>query len=275
VLANYVNAARYCARYRGGFGGHTVRNSPLYGAARAPAPAERGPLGSGMLTQLVRLFGENPFLLTLPIVPSAATPWNEALRFWAFAVAGLALSATLVPYLRVLGPGRSFLKLGVFPAAYTLASAIGSPAGFLRPVGLAALVGAAASVAAIAVFLRYVRAQAFQTVSVPDGLVRALLALEGLPAGGVFCLPDVYSDFVAYHSGRSVLWGGHCGDLTRFAWIAPVLTRPVPEMLAETGVRYLILDQRYARAEEMGLAGRVQPLGSWDSVVLLEVVAGG
>lgn len=272
VVGNYVQASSYCAKHRGRFGAHPVRNSPLYGTALVRGRVDRGFLGESTLGQIVRLLGENPFFVALAFLPPATTPWNEALRFWAVSVAALAVVATVVPFLRVLGPGRSFLKAGAFPIAYTLASSIGSPGGFARPVGMAAIAGVVASLGAIFVFVRYVRAQPFQTVSMPGGIIAALGALEALPAGGVFCLPDVYSDYVSYHSGRPVLWGGHCGDLSRFAWIAPVLTRGVPEMLAETGVRYLILDERYARPEEMGLAERVRRLGAWDAIGIFEVI---
>lgn len=264
VLLNYVHAARYCAEHRGRFGSHPVRNSSLYGEPLAHGGAERGFLGRSTFTQALRLLGENPFIVALALVPSGGGRWSEALWFWAVCIAAIALVATLVPFLRVLGPGRSFLKAGIFPAAYSLASGIGSPAGFGRPVGVAALLGVAASIGAIAFFVRYVRAHPFQTVSVPAGLAAAIGELRRLPAGGVFCLPDVYADLVAYQSGRPVLWGGHCGDLSRFAWIAPVIARPIPELLDETGVRFMLFDERYARPEELKLAGRVRLLGSWD-----------
>jgi glycosyltransferase involved in cell wall biosynthesis len=75
---------------------------------------------------------------------------------------------------------------------------------------------------------------------------------------------------VCYRSGQPVVWGGHSGDLARFEWITPVIRRPLPEMFEELGVRYLLLDHRYACPEDLHLAGLVQSLGDHDGFEVLE-----
>ena len=115
--------------------------------------------------------------------------------------------------------------------------------------------------AAIAFFVLYVRRQSTElTCSVPAGLAEATRVLADLKAGAVFVLPYMYADYVCYRSGKSVVWGGHCGDLGRFEWITPVLRRPLPEMFDDLRVRYLLLDDHYARPEDLDLCGRVQTL---------------
>jgi hypothetical protein len=68
-----------------------------------------------------------------------------------------------------------------------------------------------------------------------------------------------------------VLWGGHCGDLHRFEWIAPVIARPIPDLMREHGIRYALLDDRFTRPSEIGLAAFARPRGTWGGFALYEV----
>jgi hypothetical protein len=198
--------------------------------------------------------GENPFLLALPFAARLPGGWSLHLYWWAVGLATLSVLATLLPPLRAFGPGRSYMKAAIFPTAYTLAAGIGTPAGFSRPLGQITLLCLAASIAAILFFFAHVRSRPTeQTASVPDGLREAVRILAGLPKGGVFVLPFMYADYVGYWSERPVVWGGHCGDHTRFEWITPVVTRPLDDLFADTGVRYVLLDERYASLAELRL----------------------
>jgi hypothetical protein len=160
--------------------------------------------------------------------------------------------------------------------AYTLAAGIGTTAGLRRPLGLATLACLAASIAAIAFALRYLRARdTEQTASVPQGLKELTQALGGLPPpGAVFVLPYMYADYTSYWAERPVVWGGHCGDLRRFEWIAPRIRRPLPELFAELGVRYLLLDQRFASLSDLRLADRSTVVCEVDRFALYDVGGG-
>jgi hypothetical protein len=103
-------------------------------------------------------------------------------------------------------------------------------------------------------------------------LVEVTAALARLPAGGVFVLPYMYADSVCYRSGKAVVWGGHCGDLHRFEWVAPVITRPLPELFRELGVRYVLLDSRYVRVGELQLGADASLLHSTDGFELYAYV---
>jgi hypothetical protein len=273
VVRNYVFAVEYWRRNHHAYGRHPVRDSPVLAPPEHAAPSFHQPgfLGGSALRQLLRLLGENPFLLALPFVPPLTTVWERHLYFWAVALAGLSVLATILPPLRAFGPGRSYMKAAIFPTAYVLAAGIGTPAGLLRPPGLVVLAGLVASAAAIAFFYAYVRNRPTeQTASVPPGLRAAVQALAAMPRGGVFVLPYMYADYVGYWSGQPVLWGGHCGDHRRFEQIAPVITRPLDELFRERGVRYLLVDERYVTVEELRLGGVVAASESADGFVLFD-----
>lgn len=271
VLRNYLSSVRYWRRNHRLFGAHPVRHSPIYGdPAARPASPEPGFRGRSALSPSLRLVGENPFLLALPFAAPGTRPWEHGLYVWAIALVVLAVISTVVPPLRAFGPGRSYLKAAIFPTAFTLAYQIGGPSGLRRPFGLLVLACLGVSLAAIAYFILYVRGQSTAlTSSVPEGLGEATRALAALPAGPVFVLPYMYADYVCYHSGKAVVWGGHCGDLARFEWITPVIARPLPEMFEELGVRYLLLDERYLRAKDLRLPDQLRAIGRHDSFAVL------
>lgn len=260
VVGNYLHAVRYWARQRRFFGAHPVRDSPVLGAlAPTPAPpGERVFLGRNAAQQLLRLLGENPFLIALLLAPRGLIPVAAHLYWWAVALCALAVIATVVPVLRAFGPGRSYMKAAIFPTAFTIAAGIGTPRGLLRPLGLVTLACLAAGLFAIVFFYVYVRGRPSElTASIPPGLDEAARRLREMPGvTGVLVLPCMYADYVCYWSERPVVWGGHCGDLARFAWVAPRFTRPLGEMCGELGVSHVLVDRRFVSFEELRLPGR-------------------
>jgi hypothetical protein len=276
VVANYLHAVAYWRRNRRQYGAHPVRDSPVYGSgARRAIPIRAGFLGGNVAQQLLRLIGENPFLLALPFAPRGFAPWGPRLWLWAACLGALSLVATVLPPLRAFGPGRSYMKAGVFPTAYTLAFGIGTLQGIVgNRVGIVTLACLGFSLGAIWFFYAYVRGrETEQTATTPPALADAVKALRALPPGGVFVLPYMYADYVCYHTGRPVLWGGHCGDLARFAWIAPVITRPLDELMRELGARYVLLDTAYVRPEELRLRETGRPPLALGPFRLFDVVA--
>jgi hypothetical protein len=99
-------------------------------------------------------------------------------------LAVLSVVATLLPPLRALGPGRSYMKAGIFPTAYTLAFGIGSLQGLTNPVGIVTLVCLSFSLGAIWFFYAYVRGrETEQTAMTPPALTEATAALAALEPG--------------------------------------------------------------------------------------------
>jgi len=220
VAGNYLGAVEYWRRNRYLFGAHPVRHSPLYGGS-SPAvdpPAQSpGFLGETGLHQLARLLGENPLILALPLVAHGTPPWGPRLYWWAVSLAALSVAATVLTRYWPFGPGRSYVKAAVLPTALTLAAGIGTLRGLRSPVGLVTAACFSASIVSIGFFYWYVRnRRTGQTAAVPEGLAHAVRRLAELPPGGFLCLPSLNADYACYHSDKPVLWGGHCGNLSRF-----------------------------------------------------------
>lgn len=249
VFINYAHAIRFWADHRGLFGSHPILDSPVYGGPRKRStshPGDPGFLGHGLPSQMLRLLGENPFLLVLPLVASPQGLWPEALFLWAASLSAFGVIATVVWPLRAFGPGRNYMKSAIFPTAYVLAAAIGTPAGLLRAPGLATLAALGASVVSVLFFLTYMRNKKNElTAHVPPGLRALATRLALLPEGGVICLPGGYSDYISYQTRRAVLWGGHSGSHHRFQLVSPVWRERVESVGRRLGARYLIVERAF------------------------------
>jgi hypothetical protein len=249
VFRNYAQAVRYWVRHRGLFGSHPILDSPLYGGPRprtTSRPRDLGFLGAGLGPQMLRLLGENPFLLVLPLAGHSRGAWSEALFVWAASISAFAVISTVVWPLRAFGPGRNYMKSAIFPTAYILAADIGTPRGLLSPPGLATLAALSASMISVIFFLVYMRGKKNElTAHVPPGLRALAETLESSPSGGVVCLPGGYSDYITYKTGRPVLWGSHSGSLEKFQLVAPVWRERVEDAARRHGVRHLIVERAW------------------------------
>lgn len=277
VFANYRHAVDFWVRHRALFGSHPILDSPLYGGPRARSsarPRDMGFMGQGLGPQMLRLLGENPFLLALPLASPALGVWSGSLFIWAASLSTFAVIATLVWPLRAFGPGRNYMKSAIFPTAYVLAAAIGAPQGLLRPAGLATLAALGASLVSIVFFLGYMRGkQSELTAHVPRGLRSLTARLGSLPEGGVVCLPGGYSDFVSFQTERSVLWGSHSGSLKKFELVSPVWRERVEEAARKHGVRFLIVERAFVDPSRLALDQRCALIGEDEGFALFDLAA--
>lgn len=275
VFGNYLHAVRFWIRHRSEFGSHPILDSPVYGGPRRGGlsrPKEPGFLGQGLAGQMLRLLGENPFLLALPLARPESGTWAMNLFVWAASLSLFAVISTIVWPLRAFGPGRNYMKSAIFPTAYVLAAAIGSPQGLLTPPGLATLASLGASAVSIAFFLTYMRRKRNElTAHVPAGLKALTSRLSDLPEGGVVCLPGGYSDYVTYQSRRPVLWGSHSGSLDRFELVSPVWRERVEVAARRFGVRYLIVERSYVDPVVLALDSKCALLGESDNFALFDL----
>lgn len=275
VVLNFCQAAQYWLRNRNLFGAHPIRHSPLYGRAHTddrPVPLRRGLLGQGIGGQLLRLVGENPYILALPFASRGSQAWAPGMQSWAICLTTLSVLTTLAPPLKSFGLGRSYMRAALFPAAYSLVTSIREGGGgHMTPVAIATLACFGLSLAAtMVVYSHRRRRQSEAEPSATDGLEQAVQCLASQPPGGFLCLPYIYAGFVSYQAGKPVLWGGHCGDLRRWEALAPVISRPIPVLMREYGVRYVLLDDSYALPREIGLEGAVDLKGRWGGFALYE-----
>lgn len=250
TFGNYRHAVRFWRRNLRYRGADEVAHSPIYGAVGTATSAGRW--HRGLLAPAVRLMGENPFALPLVIVVAGqpSEHWTAGMLTWSVSVWLWAAAVTVIQPLRTLGPGFLYLKTIAFPTAFVAATATAA----VPLVATATVAAALASATSLAVFFRHVWTRRTQhTASTPPDLAEIVAELARLPGDGVLCLPTMYSDYVAYHSGKSVLWGGHSGDLTRFESLSPVIRRPLDGLLVEHGIAWVILDLVFTDVDRVGL----------------------
>lgn len=270
VLMNHVHAITFWRRNQGHRGSEPIFDSPLYSEGRC-AQQRTEFRWRGLHWQLTRLVGENPFILPMIVLPPADDLWGQRVYLWAIAVIALAVLVTVVPMLRPLGPGYIYLKASVFPTAFSLALAVGPRD---LPIGTSIIAAAFMSVAGLAVFWVHTRKRTEGTSYLPIGLAEMTRALGRQPHDGVLVLPTMYADYVTYHSGKSVLWGGHSGDLSRFEDLSPVVRRPFRELIQMYDLKYALLDLNYVEPSQIDLAPDLDELARASTFALFEIRPG-
>jgi hypothetical protein len=165
------------------------------------------------------------------------------------------------------------MKTSVFPTAYALSVTVNIQEGAISIVGLALLISVIASFAALAYFYRLMaRRETEHTAQTPPDLAEAANYLRRLPGQRVLVLPTMYADFVAFNAQKAVVWGGHSGDLSKFAEFYPVLRKPLDYFVERYAVNYLVLDQAYARPERLGIEANIATLDRFGPIVVYEFV---
>ena len=272
VIANHLHAARFWLRNVQYARAHQIEDSPLFGERRSGSSTSQG-LYRSRLALGLRVLGENPFILAMLVTPTPDNVWAVHMYWWAIAILVWAVLTTFGGPLRILGPGFHYMKTSVFPTAYTLAVAVNIQEGAVSLVGLAVLGSIIASFAALAYFYRVMaRRQTEHTAQTPPDLAEAAVHLRSLPGERVLVLPSMYADFISYNARKSVVWGGHSGDLTRFEEFYPVLRKPLDYFVERYGLDYLILDHAYVLPERLGITDAVTMLERHGSIGLYEFV---
>ena len=254
TLRNYSHAVAFWRRNLAYRGADEVANSPIYGDPVATAHAGRW--HRGRLAPAVRLLGENPFVIPLAVAAAVGASWDHwtaDMLIWSGSIWLWAAAVTLIRPLRSVGPGFLYLKTLAFPTAFITAAATGPL------VAAATWLAVLASAVGVAIFFRHVWTRRTQhTAWTPPDLVDLVAELARRPGDGVVCLPWMYADYVAYHSGKSVLWGGHSGDLTRFESLSPVIRRPLDALITEHQLAWAIFDFEFTDPDRVGLNGMVR-----------------
>src|ERR1700730_1800947 len=272
VILNHVHAARFWIRNVQFTRAHQIEDSPLFRISGDGGPGRpRQGLYRSWLSLIARVLGENPFILPMLVTPIPNNVWAAHMYWWAVAILVWSLLTTFGGPLRVLGPGFHYMKTSVFPTAYALSVTVNIQEGALSPVGLALVISVIASFAALAYFYRVMaRRETEHTAQTPPDLAEAASYLRRLPGKRVLVLPSMYADFVAFSADKSVVWGGHSGDLTRVEEFFPVLRKPLAYFVERYAVDYVVLDQAYVRPERLGIDPSIVPLDHFGAIVVYE-----
>jgi hypothetical protein len=272
VIWNHLQAARFWIGNVQYTRAHQVEDSPLFSVGNGSGAPRQG-LYRSRLTLGLRVLGENPFILAMLVTPIPDNVWAAHMYWWAVAVLVWSLLTTFGGPLRILGPGFHYMKTSVFPTAYALSVTVNIQEGAISIVGLALLISVIASFAALAYFYRLMaRRETEHTAQTPPDLAEAANYLRRLPGQRVLVLPTMYADFVAFNAQKAVVWGGHSGDLSKFAEFFPVLRKPLDYFVERYAVNYLVLDQAYARPERLGIEANIATLDRFGPIVVYEFV---
>ncbi len=271
VIGNHLHAARFWLRNVHLTRAHQIADSPVLGQQNGTRHSARG-LYRSPLSLLVRILGENPFVLAMLVTPVPRNTWAEHMYWWAVSILLWAVLTTFGGPLRILGPGFHYMKASVFPTAYTLAVTVNIQEGGFSLFGLVLLLSVIASFAALAYFYRLMNRRTTEhTAQTPPDLAKAAAYLRGLPGRNVLVLPTMYADYIAYAADKAVLWGGHSGDLTRLEEFFPVVRRPLPYFIERYAIEYAVLDQTYIGSTRLGIGEELTPLTSCGSIAVYEV----
>jgi hypothetical protein len=278
VIANHLHAARFWIRNVHLTRAHQVNDSPVLGQHNSTGDNRRN--GTTRATRglyqfwpslIVRILGENPFILAMLVTPIPRNVWAEHMYWWAVAILVWAVVTTFGGPLRILGPGFQYMKASVFPTGYALAVTVNIQEGAFSFVGLAVLLAFIASFGALAYFYRVMNRRTTEhTAQTPPDLAEAATYLRGLPGLNVLVLPSMYADFVAYSAQKSVLWGGHSGDLRKFEEFFPVVRKPIDHFVERYHIDYLLVDLAYTTPDLLGLDASTNTLASFGSIVVYE-----
>ena len=69
----------------------------------------------------------------------------------------------------------------------------------------------------------------------------------------IMCIPNNYSDLLAYHCRKRVLWGTHGSPTKLFESIVPVLFEPLEDIFQKHNVTHLLLDTRHTDPADLGI----------------------
>jgi hypothetical protein len=173
--------------------------------------------------------------------------------------------------LRILGPGFHYMKASIFPTAYTLAVTVNIREGGVSAFDVMLLISFLLCFGALSYFYRVMDSRQTElTAQTPPDLTRATDYLSTLPGRAAIVLPNMYADFVAYNSGKSVLWGGHSGNLSRFEEFFPVIRRPLEYFFERYSVQYVVLDLVYTTPERLQIESNTELLERFGSIAVFQ-----
>jgi hypothetical protein len=272
VIRNHMYAAQFWMRNVRYTRAHQVVDSPVLTESGGTHATAQG-LYRSVLPLGLRVLGENPFIIAMLVTPIPENVWAAHMYWWAVAILAWSLLTTFGGPLRILGPGFHYMKTSIFPTAYVLSVSVNIQEGAFSTVGLALLISLIASFSALAYFYRIMaRRQTEHTAQTPPDLAKATEYLRGLAGQRVLVLPSMYADFVAYDSGKAVVWGGHSGDLRRFEEFSPVIRKPIDYFFRQYNVDYVVLDYTYSTPAQLRIEDGVTLLEQFGSIAVHEVL---
>ena len=92
----------------------------------------------------------------------------------------------------------------------------------------------------VGIVFYFMKLKSSKTLKVDSDMDTVINQLKQVPDGVVLCLPNHWSDLIAYKTNKKVLAGGHGYGFILLEPIWPRLLRPISEIIEEYKVKYLL-----------------------------------
>lgn len=262
----HIAIVRFWGRNWPLLGAHAVHQSPLYGRTNGRRYDYYAAWSNGVpLKFLKEALHQNYFILPALaglaeyLAPSVGAQDEgralvPVLATWVASIYAMSALTHFVPKLRGLGLGMQYMKFALLPCLCLVAILLAhSPT--LLTLGMATL----ALLLALRQYGLLLRNLRNESVSPAGGRSEALMQilelLRGDPLARIMVLPVHLCDLVAYMTRRPVYWGTHgqCFD-NRLEQFFPVLRQRISYFVEDGALNRLLLDKRYATADELELS---------------------
>lgn len=278
VLRGHWVIVKFWHRNWRSLGAHAVKQSPIYGDGHTQQHYYANEGIASYVEFLKNALHQNYFIIpfAIAVLTSQITinsvegkfliAWVGSVYVWAFAI------HVLKP-LRGIGLGQQYFKFALMPTLIGTVLALTRQEDFWLLIALAAAI-----VLTLRQYLLIVRSAYQQssgaTADAGDTDLDNLLSIISRDAGAhTLCLPVHLCDLVAYRTRRPVYWGTHSDVFDkRLEAFFPVLQHEL-SYYANDGATRLLLDTRYASAQELHLDSKylIGQSGSYSLYTIEEI----
>jgi hypothetical protein len=258
LMQSHFAIVRFWHRNWPWLGAHAVRQSPIYGDSVTCDEFYYKWRTGTEFAYFKQMLHQNYFVVPAlfgSALSGVREPWLLFLVGWIASVYIAACAVHFIRQLRAIGLGQQYVKFALFPSILATALMMSS-----ERTSLAFLVVVAGAVVLTIRQYVLVAVQLKNTELDSSGLrtpefERVLIELAKDNRARILVLPVQLCDLVAYTTRRPVYWGTHAQIFDqRLEAFFPVLRRSLSEYARDARLTTLLLDTRYAKVEELGIA---------------------
>jgi hypothetical protein len=256
ILRSHVDYILFWSKRWKYLGGHQIYDSPIY---RKKESDKNLVYKKGIVPKIrfLRTYFEENLYLLVPVILlvrfflKTEIP-EEYFHFalWTVAILGIGLLSYLIPILRGIGfasqYGKLALPVGLICAGYALHDS------YLKYI--AYLVLAYSLYQGAIYLLSFLLGSEVRDESAKwniEELQETFGFIKALKDPLIMCIPNNYSDLVAYHCRKRVLWGTHGSPTNLFENIVPVLFEPLEDICTKNDVTHLLIDARHTSPNDL------------------------
>jgi hypothetical protein len=258
ILRSHIDYILFWSKRWKYLGGHQIHDSPIY---RKEESDKNFIYKKGVVPKVtfLRIYFEANLYLIIPVIILVTfflktnIP-EEYVYFalWTVTILGIGLLSYLIPTLRGIGfasqYGKLALPVGLICVGYALRGS------YLKYI--AYLVLAYSLYQGAIYLLSFLLSSGVRDESAKwniEALQESFGFIKSLNDPLIMCIPNNYSDLVAYHCHKRVLWGTHGSPTKLFESIVPVLFEPLEDICKRNSVTHLLVDTRHTSPNDLGI----------------------